>query len=278
MRAAGKVWVVTGAASGIGREVALELLRRGARVAAVDVRADALGETASLAGAGARLSSHVTDITDRGATEALLLEVLAAHGAVDGIINNAGIIQPFVPFSDLGYDAITRVLDVNLRGTIHVTQAFLPHLLERPEAHVVNVSSMGGVFPFPGQTVYGASKAAVKLLTEGLYAELLDTPVAVSVVIPGPVATDIAANSGVDAPGGGQATGSSRIPMTPADEAARMLVDGVEKRRLHIYLGGVARLTSVAIRLAPRSAIRFVRTRMDRLLAGNEEEAPASGR
>ena len=94
---------------------------------------------------------------------------------VDGLINNAGIVQPFVPFADLDQAAIDRVLDVNLMGTINMSRAFMPVLLSRPEAHLANVSSMGGFFPFPGQTLYGASKAGVKLLTEGLYAELLDT-------------------------------------------------------------------------------------------------------
>ncbi len=102
--------------------------------------------------------------------------------------------------NDLDYEAIERVLDVNLYGTIHVVKAFLPHLLERPVAHLANVSSMGGFLPVPGQTIYGASKAAVKLMTEGLYAELLETNVAVTFVMPGAVSTDITANSGVDVP------------------------------------------------------------------------------
>jgi short-subunit dehydrogenase len=252
----------------MGRELVLGLLRRGARVAAVDVRADALAETVALAGAGDRLSVHVVDITDRIGVEALVAEVESTHGAVDGLINNAGIIQPFLPFADLDYPAIDRVLRVNLMGTIHMVKAFLPTLLERPEAHIANVSSMGGYFPFPGQTMYGATKAAVKLLTEGLYAELLDTPVTVSVVMPGPVNTGIAESSGVAAP----QAGSSRIPLTSAEDAARMVIDGLERDRLHIYLGPIARLSNLAIRIAPRQAIGFVRRQMDKLTAG---QAPA---
>jgi NAD(P)-dependent dehydrogenase (short-subunit alcohol dehydrogenase family) len=165
MRVSGKVWVVTGGGSGMGRELVLQLLNAGGRVAAVDLRPDALQETAQLAAAGQRLSVHVVDVTERSAVEALVDEVAAAHGGVDGLINNAGIIQPFVPVKDLDYDHIRRVLDVNLMGTIHMVKSFLPVMLERPEAHIANVSSMGGFFPFPGQSVYGASKAAVKLLT-----------------------------------------------------------------------------------------------------------------
>ena len=147
----------------MGRELALGLLRRGARVAAVDVRADGLEETSALALAGERLSTHVLDITDRAACEALPEDVIARHGAVDGLINNAGIMQPFVTVEDLDYATIERVLNVNLMGTIHMVKAFLPHLKARPVAHIANVSSMGGFLPVPGQSMYGASKAAVKL-------------------------------------------------------------------------------------------------------------------
>src|SRR6478609_3856854 len=157
MMVRGKVWVVTGGGSGMGRELVLLLLQRGARVAAIDVSATALDETVALAAAGDRLTVHVVDITDRTAVEALPAAVVGAHGVVDGLINNAGIIQPFVPIAELDYSAIERVLDVNLMGTVHMVKAFLPLLLARPEAHLANVSSMGGFFPFPGQTMYGAS-------------------------------------------------------------------------------------------------------------------------
>jgi NAD(P)-dependent dehydrogenase (short-subunit alcohol dehydrogenase family) len=282
MQVAGKVWVVTGGGGGMGRELVLEMLRRGARVAAVDIREDALRETARLAGAAAAgtLSQHALDITDASATRALLAEVLDAHGAVDGLVNNAGIIQPFVPVADLDDAAIQRVLGVNLFGTINMVRAFLPALLERPEAHLANVSSMGGFFPFPGQTMYGASKAAVKLLTEGLYAELVDTNVAVSVIMPGAVATDITANSGVAALAGASAE-ASRSRTMPADVAARIMIDGIEKNRLHIYVGRDAQLLSLAIRLAPKRAILLVQRQMKKLLepaaSGTPQQPVATG-
>ena len=151
-------------------------------------------------------------------------------GAVDGIINCAGIIQPFVRLNDLDYAAIDRVFDVNWRGTLYMTKTFLPWLLERPEAHVVNVSSMGGFLPVPGQTIYGASKAAVKLLTEGLHSELRAHRVRVTVVFPGAVATNITTNSGVampNAPAGGKASKT-----LAATEAARIILDGMEQNAL----------------------------------------------
>ena len=264
MKVHGTTWVVTGGGSGIGRELVLLLLARGARVAAVDVRGDNLQQTAELAGAPDRLSLHELDVTDRVATQALVGDVIAAHGAVDGLINNAGIIQPFVSVNDLDYDVIDRVLNVNLIGTIYMVKSFLPTLLDRPEAHIANVSSMGGFFPFPGQTIYGASKAAVKLLTEGLYAELLDTQVHVSVIMPGAVATDITGNSGVTMTAD---PSSSRIPQTAPDKAARIVIDGIEANRLHIFVGKDARIMDVAIKLAPKQATKLVQRQMKGLLA-----------
>jgi NAD(P)-dependent dehydrogenase (short-subunit alcohol dehydrogenase family) len=259
-----KVWVVTGAGSGMGRELTLLLLQRGARVAAVDRDPAGLQQLSGAAAAGERLSVHVADVTDRSEVDALPAQVEAAHGRIDGLVNNAGIIQPFVPVVDLPDEAIQRVLDVNLMGTLSMVRAFLPGLQRRPEAHVVNVSSMGGFFPFPGQTVYGASKAAVKLLTEGLYAELLDTDVSVSAVLPGAVDTGIAANSGVAVPGTEQ---GGKVPITPADKAARTIVAGIEKDKLHVFVGNDARVMNLAIKLAPRTAIRFVQKQMSKRLA-----------
>jgi NAD(P)-dependent dehydrogenase (short-subunit alcohol dehydrogenase family) len=263
MKVAGTVWVVTGGGSGMGRELVVQLLRRDARVAAVDLRAEGLAGTAELAAAGDRLSTHVLDITDRAAVAGLPEAVVAAHGRVDGLLNNAGIIQPFLPVAQLSETAIDRVLDVNLMGTVTMVKAFLPLLLDRPQAHVANVSSMGGFFPFPGQSVYGASKAAVKLFTEGLYAELLDTPVRVSVIMPGAVTTSITENSGVAMPATPE---GSRFQLTSPEQAARIMLDGIERDRLHIYVGKDALLMSLAIRVAPRRAIAVVRNQMAKLL------------
>lgn len=268
MKVSGKVWVITGGGNGMGRELVLSVLRDGGRFAAVDVRAESLQETAAMASAGDRLSTHVVDITDRVAVEALVEPVVDAHGAVDGVINNAGVIQPFIPVKDLDYGAIQRVLDVNLMGTLYMVKAFLPALLERPEAHIANVSSMGGFFPFPGQSIYGASKAAVKLLTEGLYAELLDTTVNVSVIMPGAVNTGITENSGVSMPAANDAAG---MPMTSAQDAARIMIDGIEKNRLYTFVGKDARLMNLAIRIAPRQAIGFIQKKMKGLLQSGSD-------
>lgn len=266
MKLKNKVIVVTGGGSGIGRQLVLALLKRGARVAVVDLRPEGMEETRAAAGADAdRLSLHAANITDRERVEALPDEVIAHHGAVDGLINNAGIIQPFVPFAELEYEVIERVLQVNLWGTLHMLKAFLPHLQARPEAHIVNVSSMGGFLPFPGQTMYGASKAAVKLLTEGLYAEMIGTPVKVSVVMPGAVATNITGNSGVESGVADEAAAGAERAL-PADEAARIILDGVERDRLHILVGRDARMLNVASRVAPRWATHLIQRQMKDML------------
>jgi NAD(P)-dependent dehydrogenase (short-subunit alcohol dehydrogenase family) len=269
MKLADKVIVVTGAGSGMGRELALALLGRRARVAAVDLRAESLEQTAALAAAGQRLSVHVLDVTDRAAVEALPDQVIAAHGTVDGVINNAGIIQPFVTFEELDYAAIERVMAVNFWGTVHMVKAFQPHLRSRPEAHIANVSSMGGFLPVPGQAVYGASKAAVKLLTEGLYAELLDTRVGVSVIMPGAVATNITGNSGVSIPGM-DASAAAAARTLPAADAARIMLDGIEADRLHIYVGRDSRMMNAATRIAPRRATHLIQRQMKSLLAKSD--------
>lgn len=266
MKVRDKVIVVTGGGNGIGQQTVLELLRRGARVAAADIRDDSLRSTADLAAAGDRLTTHVVDITDREATHAFPDKVIAAHGGVDGVINVAGIIQPFVKLAELDYEAIDRVINVNLYGSIHVVKAFLPHLLDRPLAHVVNVSSMGGFLPVPGQTIYGATKAGVKLMTEGLYAELLDTNVRVTVVFPGAVATEITANSGVDAPAGAEAPEETNFPTTAPDEAARIIVDGMEDDQLHVYVGRDARLMNLLNRAAPKRSTHLIYRQMKDLL------------
>ena len=264
MRVAGKVWVITGGGGGMGRELVIQLLGRGARVAAVDRNPAALGGTADAAGTNrSRLSTHVVDITDRTAVRGLPAEVVAIHGTVDGLINNAGVIQPFVPVAELDDATIERVLDVNLMGTLHMVQAFLPVLATRPEAHLANVSSMGGFFPFPGQTLYGASKAAVRLLTEGLYAELLDTNIGVSVIFPGAVNTGISENSGIEMPATGD---QGKMPILSPAKAATIMIRGIEKNKLHIYVGPDSKLMSMAIKVAPRPAIRFVQQQMSKRL------------
>jgi len=262
MKVRGKVIVVTGGGSGMGRELVLQLLHRRARVAAVDVARDALQQTARLAEAyGDRLSTHVVDITDAPAVRALPPRVIELHGQVDGVINNAGIIQPFVPVDELDDARIDRVMHVNFFGTLNMVRAFLPVLRERPEAHIANVSSMGGFMPFPGQTIYGASKAAVKLLTEGLQSELADTKVKVTAIFPGAVATNITTNSKVDGPTLADIDDAPIKPLAPND-AAKIMLDAIEGDKTRVMVGKDARFLDKLSRVAPERAARFIARKM----------------
>jgi NAD(P)-dependent dehydrogenase (short-subunit alcohol dehydrogenase family) len=263
-----KVIVVTGGGSGIGRELVRNLLSKEARVAAVDIDEAALRETVELAGDKKdNLSMHRVDVTDRDAVAELPEHVVSKHGTVDGIINNAGIIQPFVRVADLEYSTIERVMGVNFYGTLHMIRAFVPHLLERPEAHIVNVSSMGGFLPVPGQSIYGASKAAVKLLTEGLRSELVETPVRVTVVIPGAVGTNIAAHSGTDLSLESAGSGIWQVmkPLEPS-KAAQIIVDGMERNRYRVLVGPDSKFMDLLYRLSPKYAASPIYKLMKSLL------------
>lgn len=268
MKVKNKIIVITGGGNGMGREMVLNLLAKGAKVAAIDIREASLQETAELAGNNkANLSIHVLDITDKAAVQNFPEQVIAKHGAVDGIINNAGIIQPFVRVNNLTDEAIEKVMHVNFYGTLYMIKAFLPHLLKRPEAHIVNVSSMGGFLPVPGQSVYGASKAAVKLLTEGLYAELINTNVKVSVVFPGAVGTNITSNSGVAAPNISEADAKkSSFKMLFPSKAAEIIINGIENNQTRIYVGKDSKFMNFLYRINPGFATRFIAKQMKSLL------------
>lgn len=268
MNVKGKTIVVTGAGNGIGRELTLNLLKKGAEVAAVDLAENALEETKNLAGASAvKLSLHYLNITNKEAVDQLPMQIISRHGQIDALINNAGIIQPFVKINQLNFDAIERVMHVNFYGTLYMIKAFLPHLLKRPEAHIANVSSMGGFLPVPGQSVYGASKAAVKLMTEALYAELLATNVKVSIIFPGAIGTNITANSGVEAPKMSEEDiKKSSFKPLPVAEAAEIIVRGIEKNKVRIFVGSDSKFMNFLYRLSPGFATRFIAKQMKSLL------------
>jgi len=267
MKVEGKTIVVTGGGSGMGRELVLHLLSKGARVVGLDINKSAIEETFALAGGHKeRLSIEVLEITDKQSVEHCIGRVISQLGQVDGLINNAGIIQPFVKLNELGYDAIERVVKVNFYGTLFMTKTLLPHLLTRPEAHIVNVSSMGGFLPVPGQTIYGATKAAVKLMTEGLRSELMDTQVKVSVVFPGAVSTNITANSGLGNLSPSSGKEGKAFSMLSSQEAARMIINGMERDRYHILVGKDARMMDILSRMNPGYAAKLIYSKMKGLL------------
>ncbi len=266
MKIQNKVFVVTGAGSGMGQELTIQLVGKGAKVAMVDINIKGLLDTEKKAGAS-NVSKHELNITDLKKVKQLPDLVFQHHGAVDGLINNAGIIQPFVGVKDLDFQVIERIFNINLYGTIYMTKTFLPYLLQRPEAHIANVSSMGGFIPFPGQTIYSASKAAVKLFTEGLYSELKNTNVGVTVIHPGAVNTNIMANS----------LANNKIPsdetqkktdakMLPANIAAEIMIKAIEKNKYRVMVGKDARMLDILYRINPRKAVNLIVKKMGNLV------------
>jgi NAD(P)-dependent dehydrogenase (short-subunit alcohol dehydrogenase family) len=262
MKLKDKVVVVTGAGSGMGRELALELVRRGAKVVALDMHEATVKETAQLAGSA--VTAIALDVTDRAAVVALPARIESLVGPADVLINNAGIIQPFVPINELTMEQAEKVMNVNFYGPFAMVKAFLPVLLKRPEAHILNVSSMGAYAPVPGQSVYGASKAAVKLFTEGLRSELRDTNVGVTVVFPGAVATNITTNSGIDMPK--VSTDASSFKQTSAQVAAKMMVDAIENGKPRITIGKDATMMDRLSRINPVFAANLIYKQMKSLL------------
>ena len=253
----GKTIVVTGAAGGVGRQLVFQLLEKGATVAAVDISQERLDETAKIANSK-QLTTHVCDLSKREAVEALFQEVVKQHKTVDGIINNAGIIQPFVKVNDLTYKQIDLVMNVNFFGTLYMCKTFLPHLLERPEAHILNVDSMGGFFPVPGQSIYGASKAAMKLLTEGLAAELIPTNVHVTIAFPGAIETDIAKNSNVDMGGAEEQKDQPSMKMLSATKAAEILIKSMEKNKFQVFVGKDSKMMNIIYKMNPKAAPKMM--------------------
>lgn len=261
-----KVFVVTGAGSGMGRQLAIQLVQKGAKVAMADIHEDTMKETAGLTQAD-KTSIHVVNITDTDAVNALPDQVIKEFGQIDGLINCAGIIQPFVDVKDLDFDTIERVMNINFYGTLKMIKAFLPYLLKRPEAHLANVSSMGGFIPFPGQSIYGASKAAIKLLTEALYAELKDTNVGVTIIFPGAVNTNIRENSGIQASAAmKEMLKDSENRAMPADKAAAIMIDAVEKNKLFCLVGKDSRMLNKIYRLNPKMAINMITKQMSKMV------------
>ena len=260
MKLNGKTAVVTGAGGGVGRQLVLQLLDKGANVAAVDISAQALNATKLAAGKRAnRVSIHIADITDRETVIKTAEKIKENHGSIDVLINNAGIIQPFVTLAELEDGAIERQMNINFYGMMNMTRAFIPYLGESPEAYIANVSSMGGFLPVPGQAVYGASKAAVKIATEGLRMELSKTNIGVSIVIPGGIETDIKKNSGLEnAEISEEDKKSAGVSLTKPEEAAAIILRGIEKNKAKVLIGNDAKIMDLLYRIAPQKAGKMI--------------------
>ena len=238
---ADKVAVITGAGSGIGRALALDLAGRGARLALSDVNADGVAATAaSCLAAGAKAEHQVLDVSDREAFGAYAAQVVDAQGRVDLVVNNAGVTMTG-PVLALELAEIEWIMSINFWGVMHGTKAFLPHMVNARSGHIVNISSIFGMIAVPGQAAYNASKFAVRGFTEALRQEMRNarTNVSVSCVHPGGIKTNIARGGRFAAGVDGTATSDlfDRIARTTPEVAAATILRGVEKDRARIFVG-----------------------------------------
>lgn len=192
----GKTAVITGGASGIGRCIGLALAREGVHIAIADIDEAAMAATADeLRALGVQASTHRVDVSQRSELDRLRDEVLAERGAVHILVNNAGITR-YGPVAGLSTESVEQMLGVNLMGVIHGVQAFLPVLQAQESSHIVNLSSMAAITGIPMQSVYSASKAAVRAFSESLSAEMAGTPVDVTWVMPGAIRTGLLDKAG----------------------------------------------------------------------------------
>lgn len=190
-----RIAVVTGAASGIGRATSLALANRGCDVAVVDVDNEGLEQTARMVEkTGRKVSRHVVDVANRSQMEALVEDVLAEHGAVHILVNNAGV-SVTASFARQSLEDFEWLMGINFWGVIYGCKFFLPHLGRAEEAHIVNLSSLFGIIGVPTQSSYCASKFAVRGFTEALRCELEDSRIGLTCVHPGGIRTNIVKNA-----------------------------------------------------------------------------------
>jgi NAD(P)-dependent dehydrogenase (short-subunit alcohol dehydrogenase family) len=253
----GRVAAITGAGSGIGQALALELVQRGCAVALCDVRPQGLDATAAMIGdSRVAVSLHQVDVADRAAVERFAAETVRRHGAVNLVFNNAGV-SVTADVERLDYDDFEWLMRVNFWGVVHGTKAFLPYLHRTDAAHIVNTASIFGVIAVPGQAAYNASKFAVRGFTEALRQELAGTHIGVSCVLPGGVRTNIVRTSRYYPRDNAAPTREefeqrfdALARLTPG-EAARTILRGVQKNRGRILVGRDAKTIALFQRLLP---------------------------
>ena len=273
-----KVAVVTGAGSGMGRYLSILLAKDGADVVACDVNQETLNETVEmLRKFNVSVSSHVLDVADKEAIEALPQKVIDQHGKVDLVFNNAGV-STGKHFKDMEEENWDWVMDINLHGVINSTRAFIPHMIDRPEAAIVNTSSIFGMVAVPGQTVYHATKFAVRGFTESLALEMAQTNenLQIHCVHPGHVGTNIVANSRMDEEDlqtdeeGGSSIFTRERPTTVEEmadsfreggmhpsKAAQIILKGVKKNKRRIFIGLDSKLLELSQRIFPNKYHRL---------------------
>ncbi len=254
----GQVAAITGAASGIGRALAVDLAGRGLHLAVSDVDEVGLAETVALCeGSGVKVTSQRLDVADRAAVHAWADRVVADHGAVHLVVNNAGVALG-ATIESMSYEDFTWLMDINFWGVVHGTKAFLPHLLAAGEGHIVNISSVFGLLSIPSQSAYNAAKFAVRGFTDALRIELDIARVGVSctTIHPGGIKTNIARNARMDPSAIAMAgsveeahEGFDQIARTSPEKASSQILKAVERNRRRALLGPDAKVLDLISRL-----------------------------
>ena len=240
-----KVAVITGAGSGLGRALAIQLNQAGAHLALCDLNMAGLEETRTLVtDQSLKTTLHGVDVSNREQMQLFAGEVITQHGKVDILINNAGISLTPKFFEDITEEQFEKVLSINLYGVYHGVRAFLPHLKDRPEAAIVNMPSLAGLVGLPTYSVYAMSKFAVRALSESLQSELSKTNISVTVVFPGGVKTNIIRNA-PDLPEDNREAAHSSFTKTALlspNDAAQNILRAVQRRKKRIILGADAKI------------------------------------
>jgi NAD(P)-dependent dehydrogenase (short-subunit alcohol dehydrogenase family) len=257
----GKVAVVTGAGAGIGRATSLALAREGTAVAVCDLDAGAAKETANLVEtAGGRASVHQVDVASEDEMRALVDAVLGEHGVVDIVVNNAGIAGPTMKTPDVPLERFRKVMDVNFWGVVHGSMLFVPHLVTRPEANLVNMASNAGILAYSRMAPYNSSKFAVRGFTETLRMELRSTPVRVTVVCPGITGTSFVANSPVidEAERTSMQARFDKTWTNKPEKVAAAILNAIRKDKPRVLAGPDTVALDAIVRLLPAAHSRLL--------------------
>jgi short-subunit dehydrogenase len=265
---AGGTAVVTGAASGIGEAVAARLAERGSHLVLVDRDVDRLGDVADRVRAAhpaLGVTTYVADLSDDEQTDALAATLAAEHPETTLLVNNAGVALGG-RFDQVTLEEFDWVMAVNFRAVVRLTHALLPVLKAHPGAHLVNVSSVFGIFAPAGQAAYSASKFAVRGFSEAVRHELAENQVGVTVVHPGGIRTRIAESartgSGVSVEEYEQGRKQfAKLLTMPPETAAAMIVEAIEKRRPRLLIGWSAKVPDVLVRLMPGTYWKLIARR-----------------
>jgi NADP-dependent 3-hydroxy acid dehydrogenase YdfG len=270
----GKVVVITGAGSGIGRALACDFARRGASLAISDVDTTGLAQTAKQVRViGAKVHETRLDVTDRAAVLGYADEVVGEFGTVNIVVNNAGIAFTG-DVEKMSFEQIERVMDVDFWGVVNGTKAFLPHLIASGDGHVINISSLFGILSMPGQSAYNAAKFAVRGFTEALREEMLINghPVRVTCVHPGGIKTAIARNAGaVDGEDAAQLAAffDAKLAKTSPESAAKTIIRAMIGNRPRSVVGWDAKVLDLLVRVTGPGYQRLVAIGARRMMPKN---------